>query len=53
MNFKGKSKDKKLEARWQEGHFLGKYWRTGEALVSTEGVVRRAATTSCAGSHWM
>lgn len=51
LNLKGKATGKMLEATCQAGYFLGKYWRTGEAIASTGGVVRRAATVRRVGAH--
>ena len=41
----------KLEPRWGEGFYLGKLWRTGEAIVGTEAGVVKAGTIKRVGAH--
>ena len=48
---KAKSKDEKLEVNWSEGYFLGKWWRTREAVIGTEGGILRAGTIRRVGAH--
>ena len=48
---KGRLKENKLEVRWDEGHYLGMHWRTGEAVVDTPGGVVRAGTIRRVGAH--
>ena len=40
-NLKARSKDEQLEVKWREGFFLGKWWRTGEAVIGTKDGIRR------------
>ena len=51
LNTKGKGKDEKLEIKWGEGFFLGKWWRTGEAVIGTSNGVIRAGTIRRVGGH--
>jgi hypothetical protein len=51
LNMKAKSKDDKMEAKWDEGFYLGRWWRTGEAIVGTPGGIRRAGTIRRVGGH--
>ena len=41
----------KLEFRWDEGYYLGKVWRTGEAIVGTNKGIVKAGTIRRAGAH--
>ena len=50
-NPKAKTKDDKMEARWGEGFYLGRWWRTGEAIIGTHEGVRRAGTIRRVGGH--
>jgi hypothetical protein len=51
LNMKNKAQQEKLEVRYGEGFYMGRWWRTGEALVGTpEGVVR-AGTVRRVGAH--
>ena len=46
-NLKARSKDEKLEVKWSEEFFLGKWWRTGEAVIGTKDGILRAGTIRC------
>ena len=50
-NLKARSKDEKLEVKWSEGFFLGKWWRTGEAVIGTKDGILRAGTIRRVGGH--
>ena len=50
-NLKARAKQTKLEIRWGEGFYLGRWWRTGEAVIGrTEGILR-AGTVRRVGGH--
>lgn len=51
VNKKDKPRDEKLEAERKQGYFLGNYWRTGEAIASTDGGVMRVASIRLAGAR--
>ena len=51
MNMKNKTQQEKLEARYGEGFYMGRWWRTGEALVGTPEGVIRAGTVRRVGAH--
>ena len=44
-------KEHKLDGKWNEGYFLGFYWRTGEAIVGTSEGAVRAGTIRRVGAH--
>ena len=44
-------KENKLDEKWDEGYFLGFYWRTSEAIVGTKNGVTRAGTIRRVGAH--
>ena len=46
-----KGKEAKMEAKWGEGHFLGFWWRTGEAIIGTGDGIVKAATIRRVGAH--
>ena len=50
-NLKARAKQNKLEIRWGEGFYLGRWWRTGEAVVGTIGGTFRAGTIRRVGAH--
>ena len=50
-NMKARPKQNKLKARWGEGYFLGRWWRTGEAVVGSRDGVSRAGTVRRVGAH--
>ena len=50
-NLKARSKDEKLEVKWGEGFFLGKWWRSGEAVIGTKDGILRAGTNRRVGGH--
>lgn len=50
-NPKAKAKDEKLEVKWGEGFFLGKWWRTGEAVIGSHEGILRAGTIRRVGGH--
>ena len=41
-NIKARAEQNKLEIRWGEGHYLSRWWRTGEAIVGTRAGILRA-----------
>ena len=51
LNLKAKQKDTKLEVKWGEGFFLGKWWRTGEAVIGTANGILLAGTIRRVGGH--
>ena len=51
LNMKGKAKQDKLEVRYGEGFYLGRWWRTGEAVVGTASGAVRAGTVRRVGAH--
>ena len=46
-----RKKGDKMDVRWDEGFYLGKMWRTGEAIVGTEKGIRKAASIKRVGGH--
>ena len=50
-NTKARAKQNKLEIRWDEGHYLGRWWRTGEAIVGTRAGILRSGTVRRVGGH--
>ena len=46
-----REKNKKLEMRWDEGVYLGRNCRTGEAYVALEDGVKKAGTVQRVGGH--
>merc|ERR1712240_171121 len=44
-------KENKLDAKWDEGYFLGFNWRTSEAIVGTKDGVVKASTIRRVGAH--
>jgi hypothetical protein len=50
-NTKASQKQHKLEIRFVERFYLGRWWRTGEAVVGTSGGVIRAGTVRRVGAH--
>ena len=50
-NLKARSKDEKLEVKWDEGFFLGKWWRIGEAVIGAKDGILRAGTIRRVGGH--
>ena len=44
-------KEHKIESKWNEGYFLGFYWRTSEAIVGTHDGAIRAGTIRRVGGH--
>ena len=44
-------KENKLDSKWDEGYFMGYYWRTGEAIVGTDDGIKRAGTIRRVGGH--
>ena len=51
LNLKAKSNREKLEVRWGEGFYLGRWWRTGEAIIGAAGGTLRAGTVRRVGAH--
>ena len=51
FNPKSKPKEAKLEVKWGEGFFLGKWWRTGEAVIGTQDGILRAGSIRRVGGH--
>ena len=51
LNLKNKPQQEKLEVRYGEGFYLGRWWRTGEAIVGTSEGVFRAGTVRRVGAH--
>ena len=50
-NIKARPKQNKLEVRWGEGYYMGRWWRTGEAVVGTAAGILRAGTVRRVGAH--
>ena len=50
-NLKARSKQLKLEPRWGEGFYLGRWWRIGEAIVGAASGILRAGTVRRVGGH--
>ena len=51
LNAKNKAQQEKLEVRYGEGFYMGRWWRTGEALVGTPKGVMCAGTVRRVGAH--
>ena len=50
-NLKARAKQLKLEARWGEGFYLGRWWRTGEAIIGTASGILRGGSIRRVGAH--
>ena len=49
--FEKKTLTNKLDVKWGEGFFLGKWWRTGEAVIGTQDGILRAGSIRRVGGH--
>ena len=45
------ARQEKLESRWAEGFYLGKLWRTGEAIIGTKSGVHKSGPIRRVGGH--
>ena len=48
---KRRARQRKLESQWAEGFYLGKVWRTGEAIIGTKTGVRKYGAIRRVGGH--
>ena len=46
-----KARSDKMEARWEEGFYFGRLWRTNEAIVGTEHGIVKASAIKRVGAH--
>ena len=44
-------KENKLDAKWDEGYFMGFNWRTAEAIIGTKGGATKVSTIRRVGAH--